>query len=264
MKANYDHIGIDYNLTRKADSYLVDQIIHHLQPIAGNTYLDIGCGTGNYTNELQKKGFTFIGMDPSSVMLEKAIQKNKDIYWQIGIAEHTGLSDQSVHGITASLTLHHWTDLQKGFIELSRVLLPRGRMVVFTSTPAQMKGYWLHHYFPNMLADAMVQMPSLERMTQAMENAEFKIIVEDRYFIQPDLQDHFLYCGKHTPELYFNSHIRNGISSFASLANKEEITSGLLQLRKDIDSGAIDRIIKSYENDLGDYMFLIGEKQIGN
>lgn len=260
MKAKYDSIGKDYNLTRKADSYLVGRIIHHLQPTKDRIYLDIGCGTGNYTAELQKKVLQCIGMDPSTVMLDKAAQKNKAIDWRIGTAEHTGLSDHSIHGITASLTIHHWTDLEKGFIELSRILHPQRRIVIFTSTPAQMKGYWLHHYFPNMLADSMKQMPSLERVTQAMENADFSIVTKEPYFIQPDLQDLFLYCGKHTPELYFNPQIRNGISSFASLAHKEEITSGLLQLRKDIDAGAIRDIIASYENELGDYLFLVGEK----
>ncbi|MFT5893102.1 MAG: SAM-dependent methyltransferase [Dokdonia sp.] len=261
MKAKYDSIGIDYNLTRKADPYLVERFVHHLQPTIHGTNLDIGCGTGNYTSEFQKKGLQWIGMDPSPIMLEKAIQKNNAIDWQIGTAENTGLPDHSIHRIIASLTIHHWADLQKAFSELYRVLLPEGQMVIFTSTPKQMKGYWLHHYFPNMLADSMLQMPSLERITQAMETANFKIRTEEPYMIQADLQDHFLYCGKHNPELYFNPQIRNGISSFSSLGHKNEVAQGLLQLRKDIDSGAIDRIIKSYENDLGDYVFIVGEKQ---
>ncbi|GAA4955738.1 hypothetical protein GCM10023314_31870 [Algibacter agarivorans] len=42
-------------------------------------YLDIDCGTGNYTNALQKVGFHFIGIDPSNKMLEKAKLKNPKI-----------------------------------------------------------------------------------------------------------------------------------------------------------------------------------------
>lgn len=261
MKAKYDTIGVDYNLTRKADLYLTERLTHHLQPIKNGTYLDIGCGTGNYTHKLHKKGVKCIGMDPSSLMLEKAIQQNNSIDWRIGIAENTELPDHSIHGVIASLTIHHWSDLQAAFTELSRVLLPKSRMVIFTSTPKQMQGYWLNHYFPKMLSDSMLQMPSLGLIEHSMKNTDLKICTRESYFIQPNLQDQFLYCGKHQPELYLNPKIRNGISSFSSLAYKGEVTHGLIQLKKDIDSGAINHIMRSYENDLGDYLFIVVEKQ---
>jgi hypothetical protein len=44
-----------------------------------------------------------------------------------------------------SLTIHHWTDLKSGFSKLNKVLKPNGRIVIFTSTPKQMIGYWLNH-----------------------------------------------------------------------------------------------------------------------
>ncbi len=79
MKVKYDKIGIDYNQTRKADRYLTERLFHNLNPMIGGLYLDIGCGTGNYTIELQKKGLKFIGIDPSNEMLTKAKKKNKEI-----------------------------------------------------------------------------------------------------------------------------------------------------------------------------------------
>jgi ubiquinone/menaquinone biosynthesis C-methylase UbiE len=159
MEVKYDKIGIHYNLTRKADKYLTEQLLIHLNAKENGLYLDIGCGTGNYTNELQKKGFQFLGIDPSIEMLKKAKFKNQQIDWRIGTAEKTNLIDNSVNGIIGSLTIHHWTDLKKGFSELYRVLKVDGRIVIFTSTPKQMEGYWLNHYFPRMLNDSIVQMP---------------------------------------------------------------------------------------------------------
>lgn len=82
MEAKYDKIGIDYNHTRSADKYLTERLLYNLSPISGGRYLDIGCGTGNYTDKLQKKGFGFIGIDPSNEMLLKANQKNKEIDWR--------------------------------------------------------------------------------------------------------------------------------------------------------------------------------------
>ena len=260
MQVKYDKIGVDYNITRQADPYLSSQLLKYLQPHKNGTYLDIGCGTGNYTNALQRKGYQFIGVDPSKEMLDKAQRKNSNIDWRIGTAENIPLSENSVDGIIASLTIHHWSDLQSGFSELYRVLKPNGRIVVFTSTPKQMKGYWLNHYFPKMLADSISQMPSLESVESACKASGIQLIEKVKYFIRPDLQDQFLYCGKQNPELYFDENIRHGISSFSSLANKKEVDEGLLMLRKDIDNGNIKELMKSYENDMGDYLSLIGKK----
>ncbi|WP_411893699.1 class I SAM-dependent methyltransferase [Winogradskyella sp. A2] len=260
MVVKYDTIGSDYNLTRKADKHLTEQLIHHLQPNNKGTYLDIGCGTGNYTIALQKNGFKFIGIDPSELMLEKAQQKSTDINWKKGTAENTDLNSNSVDGIIGSLTIHHWSDLKKGFSELIRVLKPNGRIVIFTSTPKQMEGYWLNHYFPKMMSDSIIQMPNLEHVDTAMKESGFEALATEKYFIKPNLEDQFLYCGKHNPELYFNTQLRHGISSFSSLANRKEVKKGLSELRNDIDSGKVGHIIKSYENDIGDYLYIIGKK----
>lgn len=259
MEAKYNKIGTGYNRTRQADPYLTQQLLAHLAPQKAGRYLDIGCGTGNYTHEFQQKGVQFVGIDPSEKMLAKAKSRNQQIDWQIGSAEATGLPSASVDGITASLTLHHWTDLGKSFSELHRVIKPNGRMVIFTSTPEQMKGYWLNHYFPKMLMDSMVQMPSFDQIEKTMTQAGFQIINTEPYFIQPDLQDKFLYCGKQKPEAYFEPQIRQGISSFSSLANQQEVKEGLAALRKDIDSGEVKSVIEHYENKLGDYLYVIGE-----
>ena len=263
MEVKYDKIGTDYNLTRKADKYLTEQLLKHLQPKENGKYLDIGCGTGNYTNELQKNGFKFIGIDPSEKMLEKAELKNAEIDWQIGFAENTELPENYVDGIIGSLTIHHWTDLKIGFSQLYRVLKPNGRIVIFTSTPNQMKGYWLNHYFPKMLSDSIIQMPTLNKIKKAMNGGGIEFLETHKYFIKPDLKDQFLYCGKQNPELYFNKQIRHGISSFSSLANRAEVKQGLTKLRNDIDRGKIKGIITTYENDFGDYLYIIGKKPAG-
>ncbi|WP_299524341.1 class I SAM-dependent methyltransferase [Winogradskyella sp.] len=259
MSAKYNKIGINYNQTRKADPFLTDQLLKHLNPTKEGLYLDIGCGTGNYTIALHEKGFQFIGIDPSIEMLQKAQLKNQNKKWQIGTAEKTGLPKNSIDGTIATLTIHHWTNLDRAFSELGYVLKINGKIVIFTSTPIQMKGYWLNHYFPKMLEDSILQMPSLEVVEKAITSSGLNITATEIYNVQPDLKDQFLYCGKHNPELYFDESVRHGISSFSSLAHKEEVERGLARLQSDIDYGEIHAIIKSYENDLGDYLYIIAE-----
>ncbi len=261
MEVKYDKIGVNYNLTRKPDKFLTKKLLYHLNPKNKGLYLDIGCGTGNYTNELHKSGFQFIGIDPSEKMLKEAKSKNKEIEWKIGSAEKTGLKNNFVDGIIGSLTIHHWSDLKSGFLELQRILKPNGKIVIFTATPKQMKGYWLNHYFPKMLSDSILQMPTLVQVKTAVQNAGIEITGTDKYFIKPDLEDKFLYCGKQNPELYFDDQVRHGISSFSSLSNRMEVAQGLSKLRKDIDNGNISEIIESYENEFGDYLYIIGKKR---
>jgi len=261
LAEKYDTIGIGYNLTRRADPYLVTRFLHHLNPRPNNLYLDIGCGTGNYTKALHAYGIEIVGVDPSYEMLARAKSENSRIKWKTGRAENIPMNDRSVDGIIVSLTIHHWPDLKKGFQELSRVAKPDSRIVIFTATPSQMKGYWLNHYFPNMMKDSMIQMPTFQTVVDAMAQRGFNVIATEDYSIKADLEDLFLYSGKHKPELYLDKEVRHGISSFSSLANGEEVAAGLRQLKLDIASGRIKEIIHNYKNDLGDYLFLLGKLQ---
>jgi SAM-dependent methyltransferase len=260
MQPTYDIIGTEYNATRRADPYLAQKLLEHLGPVQDGLYLDIGCGTGNYTQALYQEGLQLTGIDPSGKMLKQARQRNPNINWMLGSAEEVELDDETIDGITGFLTIHHWRDLERGFEELHRVLKPTGRLVLFTSTPKQMRGYWLNHYFPKMLEDSIKQMPNLDIVQRALRQSGFQQLEEDRYFVHPTLEDKFLYGGKHDPQLYLEKKIRKGISSFAALANQQEVVAGVAQLKEDIANGKIREIMASYENELGDYLFLVAEK----
>jgi len=258
----YNKIGVGYDNTRTADPYLASRLIEHLELRREGIYLDVGCGTGNYTEVLWKEGISIIGIDPSETMLEKARRRNIDVDWQLGVAESLNFPNNHFDGIVATLTIHHWNDLEKAFKELGRVLKPGGRIVLFTSTPEQMESYWLNHYFPQMLRDSTSQMPGLDKVREAMKAGKLRIINTEKYFVKPDLQDKFLQCGKQNPEMYFDENIRKGISSFSSLGNKEEVERGLSKLRADIDTGKIESFISSFDSDLGDYLFVIANKPV--
>lgn len=147
----YDSIGQAYDTTRRADPYLLERLDALLSPRAGKKYFDIGCGTGNYTIALHEKGIDFTGIDPSQNMLSKARDRKPGMDWVCAAAEAIPFPDSFFDGAVGTLTIHHWSDLEKACREICRVLKPGGRMVLFTSSPRQMQGYWLNHYFPEML-----------------------------------------------------------------------------------------------------------------
>ena len=122
-KERYDKIGIGYDATRKADGYLAKKMyafLHNGQE--DSIYLDVGCGTGNYTSSLNQMGLNFIGIDPSDEMLNKAKEKNNSITWKKGIAENIDLHSETMDGVLISLSIHHWKNLDEGFNEINRVL----------------------------------------------------------------------------------------------------------------------------------------------
>lgn len=254
--SEYNITGKTYNVTRKADPYLVHQIRKMLNTRKGLTYLDIGCGTGNYTDALSDDGTQFIGVDPSIVMLQEAKQKNSNILWTLGTAEQIPYTNQIFSGALASLTLHHWSNLERGFLEIYRTLKANSYFVIFTATAEQMRNYWLNHYFPEMMVKSIDQMPSLKAIIDAALNAGFKLSSSREYFIKMDLQDLFLYSGKHNPEMYLDSVVRSNISSFASLSSEFEIAQGLVKLSSDINDNHFHTVKNSFNKQIGDYLIL--------
>lgn len=259
MNTAYNTIGQGYNQTRKADPFIANTLYNLLQPTPYGIYLDIGCGTGNYTIALAEKGIMLHGVDPSIVMLGEASAKSNAVQLHEGNAEQIPFSDNFFDGGIASLTLHHWDSLEKGFAEVYRVLKPNSRWVIFAAVSDLTQHFWLQHYFPKMLAASVEKEPSMADIESAATKAGFTITTE-KYFIQDDLQDQFLYAGKNNPALYLNPVVRSGISSFAQLSLKDEVESGLQQLEKDVTSGEFENIRSQYQNDKGDYMFIVLEK----
>jgi ubiquinone/menaquinone biosynthesis C-methylase UbiE len=256
----YNSIGSEYNSTRQADPYIAEKLFQFLSPKANELYLDIGCGTGNYTIALANEGLKFYGVEPSEKMLNIAKSRNNEINWLIGQAEQIPTDNNVFDGCIATLTIHHWADIEKAFKELYRVLKGNGKIVFFTSTSDQMQGYWLNHYFPKMLKDAIKQMPSFETIKKAAANAGFAIKATEKYFVKDNLKDCFLYVGKNRPELYFDEKIRKAISSFSTLSNSDEVKKGLSCIYEDIKKGKFKDIQLKFNNNSGDYLFIIAEK----
>jgi ubiquinone/menaquinone biosynthesis C-methylase UbiE len=256
----YDQIGVGYNTTRKVDHYLLGRMIHFLRAENSGTYLDIGCGTGNYTIEFSKRGVHMVGIDPSEAMLSIARSRTSDVEWKNGKAENIPLEAESVDGILAILTTHHWSNQDKGYTELGRVMKKGARLVIFTATPEQMRGYWLNHYFPTMIRDAGKHMLAFETIEATLMKAGFTSVTAEKYSVTNDLQDLFLQSGKHNPASYLDENVRRGISSFATAKNPEEVRNGLSQLREDIATGKIEEVMSKYQSDVGDYLFVAAQK----
>ena len=135
------------------------------------------------------------------------------------------------------------------------------RLVLFTALPEQMRGYWLNEYFPIALARSMGQMPTEATLRQALGLAGFEKVAVEPWDVPDDLIDLFLYSGKNRPELYLSERVREGISTFALLAEPDEVAAGLARLGRDIRTGRIDDVRARYAARDGDYAFVIAEQK---
>lgn len=258
--AIYNRIGKTYDQTRKADPMITNKLINHLCPKEGGRFLDVGCGSGNYTQALYEHGLQTCGIDISEEMLTKAKHKNPKIQWTLGDARKLPFENIQFDGATCTLATHHIKDIEKSFKEIYRVL-NKGHFVIFTSFPKQTEAWWLNGYFPNMMHMAANMMHSYERISTALKAASFEDIRTELFFISNDLQDWFLQAGKYRPHLYLDPVVRSGISTFALQENQEEIINGCEKLKNDIASGKIEKIIKLHESDFGDYAFVVCTKK---
>jgi ubiquinone/menaquinone biosynthesis C-methylase UbiE len=258
--ALYDRIGLQYDTTRRADPYLVERLISHLNPVPHGEYLDMACGTGNYTVALARPDIRVYGVDQSQRMIAAAREKSPAVAWHLGNVEALPFRDGVFAGVLCTLAIHHFQALRPAFQEAFRVLA-QGRFVLFTATAEQMRGYWLNAYFPTAMARSIVQMPTLPEIVHALREGGFTTIYLEPYQVRTDVQDFFLYSGKHWPEMYLDPHVRAGISTFAALADAAEVQDGCRRLSQDIQSGCIARVIARYQHTQGDYLFVVGEKE---
>nr|WP_282177493.1 malonyl-ACP O-methyltransferase BioC [Vibrio nereis] len=102
--------------------------------LSGKTVLDLGCGTGYFSQQLLQRGANVICLDLSYDMLDAARQRCGDcnVEYQQGDAECLPLDDNSVDIVFSSLTLQWCEDLSVPLKEMRRVLKPDGLMCFST------------------------------------------------------------------------------------------------------------------------------------
>lgn len=260
MKAIYDEIGDDYDITRKADPAILKEFRKLLTVQESKTYLDVACGTGNYTTEMAKTNGNWYAFDNSRKMLIEAQSKTSIVRYEHFNVEHQGYCSNKFDGAICSLAIHHFPDLTSAFSEVARVLKPQAKFIIFTSTPEQMRSYWLCHYFPIMMERSCEQMYTFEEVESSLLKSGMSLNSKHSFFISPGLSDLFLYSGKQRPEMYLSEKVRKGISSFRNFCTQEELRTGIAKLHTDIESSTILKIVSKYQSAIGDYLFISATK----
>lgn len=145
-------LGIDKGWRRKA--------IKFLKPYQPKVLLDVATGTGDFALQaLELNPDKIIGVDISEGMLsmgrKKMIAKKvaDKIELKAGDSENLPFSDNSFDAVTVAFGVRNFENLEKGLVEIKRVLKPNGRLVILEfSKPSSFPFKQLYgFYFKNVL-----------------------------------------------------------------------------------------------------------------
>jgi hypothetical protein len=117
-----------------------------------------------------------------------------------------------------------------------------------------------------MMQRSTEQMPRRTALLDALRDAGFQTPRILPFHVTNQLQDLFLYSGKHRPQLYFDAAVRANISSFARLCPADELQSGLQRLQADLQQGRLDGLRARHAAAAagqGDYAFVAADAPIG-
>ncbi len=222
MNASYDTIGVNYADLRKPDPRIAQAIEEALGP--AKTVLNVGAGAGSY--EPAERQVTAV--EPSAEMIRQRPPAAAPVIQCA--AEDLPFDDKAFDASMAILTVHHWTDKEKGLREMRRVT--KGPVVLLTYDRT-FRGFWLADYIPELVTLDEGQMPAMSAYGEYLGPVEITPVP-----IPHDCTDGFLCAYWRRPHAYLDPRIRAAISSFWKIGDFSE---GLARLEKDLETGAWER-----------------------
>ena len=106
-----------------------EDLIKLLQPEGGELILDLGCGTGQLANEINKSGASVIGIDASENMINAAKENYKKIDFYVMQASNFQF-EKPFDAIFSNAVLHWVLEGEKAVVCMNNNLKRRGRLVL--------------------------------------------------------------------------------------------------------------------------------------
>lgn len=130
-------------------SFYVDYFKNNL-PADNSKILDIGCGGGKFLNYLYRSNNSYFlyGVDHSPEMIELAAKINKLAIEQNrlkliqGSVSDIELDNSQLDVITAFETVQFWPETNRSFLEVHRLLTPRGHFIIINRYPPEGSKWW--------------------------------------------------------------------------------------------------------------------------
>jgi len=95
----------------------------------GSRILDIGCGTGQVANYLSKRSYNVTGIDLSPLFIKEA-KKQGQAEFRVMDSTSLKFKDASFDAVISAETLEHIPNPAKALSEMTRVLRPKGLIIL--------------------------------------------------------------------------------------------------------------------------------------
>jgi ubiquinone/menaquinone biosynthesis C-methylase UbiE len=132
----------------------LDLVARDANPAPGSLIVDVGCGTGRFSEPLAERfSVSVLGVDPSEKMLDVAREKTKShrVAYRRSVADVLPLAAATADVVFMSMVLHHLKDAGAAVKECRRVLRSGGRLCLRNVT---CDGDFPHrHFFPVIEAE---------------------------------------------------------------------------------------------------------------
>jgi ubiquinone/menaquinone biosynthesis C-methylase UbiE len=166
------------------------------QPV--KTILDLGCGTGRFTEALAARfDAEVVGLDPSEKMLDQARRKLRDhrVRYASGRGEAIPCEDKSIDLIFMSMIFHHFEDSTLVARECRRVLGNGANVFLRGGSRERISSYAYVEFFPGSRQILEQCLPSNAFMREVFERAGFEI-VGNEIVTQEIAPNHAAYADK--------------------------------------------------------------------
>jgi len=129
--------------TPESSARIVAACVRLLKLPRGTHVADLGCGSGVFSDLLQRSGFKCTGLDISPKLIALGRSKYPAVEFIEGDVERLPFADASLDGVVLSGLVHHFPDPSRCAAEVFRVLRRKGRFVAFD--PNRMNPFmWLY------------------------------------------------------------------------------------------------------------------------
>jgi ubiquinone/menaquinone biosynthesis C-methylase UbiE len=160
--------------------FWLDLVARDAAPAPGSLIIDLGCGTGRFSEPLAEHFESrVIGVDPSSKMLEQARGKLRGdrVVFECASASALPVADGAADLVFISMALHHFDDVAAAARECRRVLR-KGRHVVLRNSTGD-TDFPKYRFFPAIAPIVAAELPPRCRIAELFLNAGFTLGVHE-------------------------------------------------------------------------------------
>ena len=201
----------------------MNAIASHVEAASVRTILDLGCGTGRFSEALAAHfDAQVLAIDPSKKMLEQARGKQRDprVSYLLGSGESIPLDSNSVDLIYMSMIFHHFRDPRLAARECRRVLRGRGTAFMRTGTQDRIPSYPYVPFFPASRPIMDEVLPTSSFIQDVFIAAGFRLVTLD-VITQTIAPNHMVYADK----------LATGSDSVLAQLSQDEFQAGLDAVR---------------------------------